>query len=712
MNAPSPHGPACVTPGLSVPDPFAAYWLAQVNLRLRREIAWAWHQRAGAADPRDGSLPTETDPAGDALDWVRFATARERFQQDDPAAAYLGDCLARLPRPALAGGAWAFVADAAGLDEAGTFVLAMAMAQHLDAGLGPVFAACANDATRPYPTPALAQRLWDDPAAVACLLTEDHPLFRLGLLRSGSGGGLGWQMPLDIAPAVAQALAGLRADDPARPHVTVPAHVRLDGVPAALAARLARGRPEGLELVALHGPEAADHSGWAAALAAPSDRALHPVSRRALAEPETLCTRCLLAWIDGADLMLPAPAEEDYPALAIAARRSLALPIRWFLPAPQGGGHGHRPALPCTARFDVSLPPLDHAARLAMLVDGLGASAERLRPALEDCARRFRLEAPAVRRIAADLRGRPDLDAGHVADACRAASGARDDGATQRVTPRFTGAELVLPPRQMRQYVEIRDAMRALTEVHYRWGTAQAWSEAGLSVLFCGPPGTGKTMAAEALASDLRLDLYRTDLSQVVNKYIGETEKNLRRVFDAAEASDAILFFDEADALFGKRTDVKDAHDRFANIEISYLLERMERFRGLAILATNRRKDLDEAFMRRLRQVLEFPMPGPEERERIWRAAIPPNVDATALEFGFLARQFTFSGGHIRSVLLNACLQAAGRPPEAPLPAGKAGRLTMRDVLVQVRRELDKLNRTVGEEQFGRYAAQMAEWLS
>ena len=137
--------------------------------------------------------------------------------------------------------------------------------------------------------------------------------------------------------------------------------------------------------------------------------------------------------------------------------------------------------------------------------------------------------------------------------------------------------------------------MTNLTRVHYEWGTARAWNEGGLTALFAGPPGTGKTMAAEALASAIGLPLYRIDLSQVVNKYVGETEKNLRRVFDAADVAELILFFDEADSLFGKRTEVKDAHDRYANLEISYLLERMERFKGLAILATNRRKDLDQA---------------------------------------------------------------------------------------------------------------------
>jgi SpoVK/Ycf46/Vps4 family AAA+-type ATPase len=279
---------------------------------------------------------------------------------------------------------------------------------------------------------------------------------------------------------------------------------------------------------------------------------------------------------------------------------------------------------------------------------------------------------------------------------CRAEAGSRMGALAQPVAPRFTLDELVLPPRQAGQLETIADSMRALTRVHYEWGTARAWNESGLAVLFCGSSGTGKTMAAEALAQALDLPLYRIDLSQVVNKYIGETEKNLARIFDAAEESDSILFFDEADALFGKRTDVKDAHDRFANIEISYLLERMERFKGLAILATNRRKDLDEAFTRRLRYVVEFPLPGAAERERIWHQVFPKGVDAADLDFGFLAGQFELSGGHIRSAAFNACLHRAAK--------GGDPRLAMADVLIAIGRELDKLDRVTSPEQFGRYA--------
>jgi SpoVK/Ycf46/Vps4 family AAA+-type ATPase len=228
-------------------------------------------------------------------------------------------------------------------------------------------------------------------------------------------------------------------------------------------------------------------------------------------------------------------------------------------------------------------------------------------------------------------------------------------------------------------------------------------NESGISVLFAGPPGTGKTMAAEILAIKLGLPMYRIDLSQVVNKYIGETEKNLKRVFDAADISDMILFFDEADSLFGRRTEVSDAHDRYANLEISYLLERMERFKGLAILATNRKKDLDEAFLRRLRYVIDFPLPGIEQRKRIWRQVIPPNADSSELDFDFLAKQFPLAGGNIRSIVFNACLQSAADSSAGASP--KRRLLTMKSVLIAIRREHDKMNRSLSAGQLGDYSS-------
>jgi SpoVK/Ycf46/Vps4 family AAA+-type ATPase len=192
-------------------------------------------------------------------------------------------------------------------------------------------------------------------------------------------------------------------------------------------------------------------------------------------------------------------------------------------------------------------------------------------------------------------------------------------------------------------------------------------------------------MAAEVLAGELDLDLYRIDLSQVVSKYIGETEKNLRRVFDAAEAGGAILLFDEADALFGKRSEVKDAHDRYANIEVGYLLQKMDEYEGIAILATNLRQNMDDAFIRRLQIVVEFPFPGEAERRRIWAVIFPPEAPlAAAIDFDRLAREVRLSGGKIRNIALAAAFQAASG----------SGVIGMAELLEAARREYEKAGQT------------------
>ncbi|MCA9662287.1 MAG: ATP-binding protein, partial [Myxococcales bacterium] len=273
-------------------------------------------------------------------------------------------------------------------------------------------------------------------------------------------------------------------------------------------------------------------------------------------------------------------------------------------------------------------------------------------------------------------------------------------GLAERVEPRFALGDLVLPGKQAAQIVELRRAVAALPRAYGAWGLGRALGEPGLSALFAGPPGTGKTMAAECLAADLGLPLYRIDLSQVVSKYIGETEKNLREVFVAAEARDLVLFFDEADAIFGKRTEVRDAHDRYANLEVSYLLARMERARGLMILATNRKEDLDPAFLRRLRVIIDFPMPGADERRRIWERVLPPVLDRRGLDLGFLAKRFELSGGTIRAAAISACLQSAaeGGPPA----------LTMDHLIVALWRELDKLGRALSPAIFGPFAGVVA----
>ncbi len=279
-------------------------------------------------------------------------------------------------------------------------------------------------------------------------------------------------------------------------------------------------------------------------------------------------------------------------------------------------------------------------------------------------------------------------------DACRNQVRSRIGELAQRIEPAAQWDDLVLPARQRQTLDDIAGQVRQRFQVHESWGFASKGSRGlGISALFAGPSGTGKTMAAEVLAKELRLDLYRIDLSQVVSKYIGETEKNLRRVFDAAEAGGVILFFDEADALFGKRSEVKDSHDRYANIEISYLLQRMEAFRGLAILATNVKNMLDPAFLRRIRFVVHFPFPDAVERAEIWRRVFPASTPTEDLDLAKLAR-LNVSGGNIRSIALNAAFLAADeRQP-----------VRMAHLLRAARHEYAKLERPLSEAEIGGWA--------
>jgi ATPase family associated with various cellular activities (AAA)/Winged helix domain, variant len=279
--------------------------------------------------------------------------------------------------------------------------------------------------------------------------------------------------------------------------------------------------------------------------------------------------------------------------------------------------------------------------------------------------------------------------------ACRAQTRPRLDTLARRVEPVACWDDLVLPDAELTLLRHIVDQVRGRGTVMRSWGLAERVTRgSAVTALFAGGSGTGKTLAAEVIAHELDLDMYRIDLAGVVSKYIGETERNLRRVFDAAEEGGALLVFDEADALFGKRSEVRDSHDRYANIEVSYLLARMEDYRGVAILATNLRHALDDAFLRRLRFIVTFPFPGPAERARLWARAFPAQAPVAELDTERLARLAT-SGGMIRNIALNAAFCAAGRGTE----------VTMELVLEMARIEFRKLERHVNDADFTMEAA-------
>jgi hypothetical protein len=332
----------------------------------------------------------------------------------------------------------------------------------------------------------------------------------------------------------------------------------------------------------------------------------------------------------------------------------------------------------------------DSAEQKRLWRDALATNGDTLNGTLDSVCSQFRFSAHAIGVTADVVHGR--IEAGESAQdallaACRAHGRDKLDELAQRI-PRGAGwDDLVLPEAQLATLRQIAAQVRNRLRVYDEWGFGRrATRGLGVAALFSGESGTGKTLAAEVLASELSLDLYRIDLSAVVSKYIGETEKNLRRVFDAAEDGGAVLLFDEADALFGKRSEVKDSHDRYANIEVSYLLQRMEQYRGLAILTTNLKSALDNAFQRRLRFIVHFPFPDAQQRQAIWRRSFPASAPVADLDFLKLAR-LHIAGGGIRNIALNAAFLAAA--DEAPL--------AMRHLLQAAHIESAKLERPLSD---------------
>jgi AAA+ superfamily predicted ATPase len=282
---------------------------------------------------------------------------------------------------------------------------------------------------------------------------------------------------------------------------------------------------------------------------------------------------------------------------------------------------------------------------------------------LPSLAAQFRLSAVMIETASAAVRSQLDLPPKAISERlwqfCRLQARPELEGLAQRIDVKTTWADFVLPEREKQILEQILIHVRQQATVYQNWGfAAKNQRGLGLTALFAGTSGTGKTTAAEVLAHELNLDLFRIDLSAVMSKYIGETEKNLRRIFDAAEKGGGILLFDEADALFGSRTEVKDSHDRHANIEVSYLLQRMEAYQGLAILTTNFKDNLDRAFMRRLRFIVNFPYPKAPERSQIWQHIFPRQTPTEGLDFKRLG-QLDVTGGNIKSIALNAAFLAA-----------------------------------------------------
>jgi hypothetical protein len=386
------------------------------------------------------------------------------------------------------------------------------------------------------------------------------------------------------------------------------------------------------------------------------------------------------SWLTGCALLVDCEALEPTDATRVEAVRQIV--DRTRVPLIIGSREPQRIGTRVTTTFDVPRPAAGE--HRALWNEALGDVTARLNGELDRAVAQFVLTPATIRGIASSVRLADDPQA-ELWRACRVAARRRMDDLAQRVDTNAGWDDLVLPAVQKQMLRDLVTAVRFRGRVYDDWGFAGKDARGqGVTALFAGVSGSGKTMAAEVVAKELELDLYRIDLSGVVSKYIGETEKNLRRVFEAAEESGAILLFDEADALFGRRSEVKDSHDRYANIEVSYLLQRMEAYRGVAILTTNLREAVDPAFLRRLRFVVQFPFPGVPERLEIWQRIFPAAMPREGVDVEKLAR-LAVAGGNIRNIAVQAAVGAAR----------DAAPLTMQHLLDAARAEYAKLEKNL-----------------
>jgi hypothetical protein len=576
-------------------------------------------------------------------------------------------------------------------------VLLLCAGIELDSKFASLCATAQGDTTRAYPTFSLA--LATLPDAHWSALAPNAPLRRWRLIEISNGNAL-TTSPLRIDERVLHYLTGVSHLDDRLAGLVEPLHVAGELVPSQhiLAERVKqawsnRKKIPELPVVQLCGDESAANRAIAAAACTSLGLNLHQISASSLPQDPREMDALIRLWQREAALSTSALLIDAHDLDgADAAHTSAVTRLIDHLTAPVL--LSTRARWKNTSRLiltlDVSKPTPDEQHALWQSV--LGAHSVSLNGKLDALVSQFDFGASSIRAAAMNGQlGETPPEWITLWDTCRTQARPRLDDLAQRIEPVATWDELVLPDAQRTILREIAAHVRQRYHVYENWGFASKSTRGlGISALFAGASGTGKTMAAEVLANELRLDLYRIDLSQVVSKYIGETEKNLRRVFDAAEEGGAILLFDEADALFGKRSEVKDSHDRYANIEISYLLQRMEQYRGLAILTTNMKEALDNAFLRRIRFIVQFPFPDLAAREEIWRRIFPAQTPTDGLAIHKLAR-LNVAGGNIRNIALNAAFLAAdsGEP------------VRMNHLLRAARSEYAKIERLLTDAEIG-----------
>jgi hypothetical protein len=583
--------------------------------------------------------------------------------------------------------------DALGLDVMEAAILALCAAPQLSPRYGRLYAYLHDDVTRKLPSAGLIARLLAGdgvrPADVLACFGHDARLRRDGAVRLLDAA---TPTPLpergvQVADRLAAFLLGADLDDrePAGRHrrVACPAHEPgRDATVAELRALLER---DSRIPIVVCGPDAP------ILLARALGRGLLLAGAGRAGDQATMTDAALAAALErrelcfeGLDALEPGARRRVAAALASRSDRTLVCAL----------DRDAAIALEDLTAIVVEAPLPAFAERRALWtstagVDDVGEVAAKFRLSAGQIA-----DAAEVARQAAALHGAEHPDSADLDFGARQASSTRIGELAARLDPAFGWDDIVLPDRQLEVLHSISAYLRHRDLVLSEWGYERIVARnQGLKVLFAGESGTGKTLAAQVLARDLGLELFRIDLATVVSKYIGETEKNLDRIFDAAEGSNAILFFDEADALFGKRSEVRDAHDRYANIEVAYLLQKMEGYPGAVMLATNFRQNIDDAFLRRLDFVVDFPFPEAEDRERIWRLLLPSAAPVGEIDLTFLAQQFKLAGGAIRN-----CAVAA-----AFLAADDGGRIDMEHLVRAVALEYGKLGRLTLEADFDRF---------
>ncbi|MCC7173994.1 MAG: ATP-binding protein [Bryobacterales bacterium] len=581
-----------------------------------------------------------------------------------------------------------------GLSPFGEAALVACLAPEWDPSFSTLYGYVQDDIRRRFPTAHLLLALFASPENVAAChaeLGDGGPLMRYRLLEAGaaeSAGSPAAARPLLLAPGIAHYLLGSGHGEPRLASILRGADSGWRGTWVEEAAERVLSRAGNAARINLTGPANAAKELIAAAVAGRMGRRLMVLDPARLPGSETErldLYRLLDREVRLASLACYVPPQEpESGAARLAAEAAECLEGPIFLDSTE-----RLPAPRPMAVVPVSSP--SRSQQKAIWRQALENANQRVDGALDSLVQQFDFS-PATIRDAVEEASLPgSVQPSNLWQICRRVSGWKLEDLAQRITPHYGWEDIVLGADEMRQLREIAAQVGHRARVYEEWGFAARLSRGrGISALFSGPSGTGKTMAAEILAKALELDLYVIDLAGVVSKYIGETEKNLRRVFDAAEQSGAILFFDEADALFGKRSEVRDSHDRYANIEVNYLLQKMEQYQGLAILSTNRRSALDKAFSRRLRFLVDFPFPSRENRELIWRKTFPRQAPLEDVDFSFLAR-LEIAGGNIRNIAVNAAF----------LASAEGGAIQTGHIMRAVRQEYAKIDKLVTEAEFG-----------